>query len=199
MKKMSIQEASLYLGVSKEAIHNRVRRGSLEMVNENDTKYVLISEKKSQTPKLSDDKYTKFLEEQNQKLEQKIDSLENETKSLREQKEQMLKANIQKIEQIYKDKDEQLKNIIDAISNKFILEPKPSEHIEAEISEEKPLTNEFISLKKYLKSKDISPKKIKKMLAEFSEMAKVDARVITIGKKCYISPKRYDYSDILVF
>lgn len=199
MKKMTIQEASAYLGVSKEAIHNRVRRGSLEMISQNDTKYVLVGEKKPQTPKPSDDRYTKFLEEQNQKLSQKIDSLEDEAKNLREQKEQMLRSNIQKIEQIYKDKDEQLKNIIDAISNKFILESKVDEHIEAEITEQKPLSNEFISLKKYLKSKELSSKKIKKMLAEFSEMAKVDARVITIGKKCYISPNRYDYSDILVF
>ncbi len=109
---MNIADAALKLGVSKEAIHNRIRRGSLESVIEDGVKYVLLnsgvaSTANKQTPKRhnnkaapdSDSKYYKLLEEQNERLQQKVDKLEGETKSLREQKEQMLVQERIRIEQ----------------------------------------------------------------------------------------------------
>ena len=216
MSKMSIADAALRLGVSKEAIHNRIRRGSLESVVEDGVKYVMLKQTSQAASRAApkrassritvepDARYYKLLEEQNEKLQLKVDKLEVETKSLRDQKEQMLIQERIKIEQIYKDKDEQLKNILNAISSKFLLN-SPSDElviekeelveavIEAPQEEEK---SELISLKKYLKDSDFSKKKSEKINNKFKKVAKKDSRIIKVGKKYYINLVKYDYSDL---
>lgn len=219
MSKMNIADAALKLGVSKEAIHNRIRRGSLESVVEDGVKYVLLEEGSAntnkQTPKRPytklahepDARYYKLLEEQNERLQQKVDKLEGETKSLREQKEQMLISERIRIEKIYKDKDEQLKNILNAISSKFLLNTPDSivleseELVEAEIESQEEYDEEkssdLISLKKYLKDKNYTEKKIQKIKDRFKKAAKIDSRIISVGKKHYINTAKFDYSDLM--
>jgi len=157
----------------------------------------------------SEERYYKLLEEQNAKLQSKVEKLEDETRTLRDQKEQMLIAERVKIEQIYKDKDEQLKNLLTTISSQFMLNAPSTEskeeHVEAEIevqveetAKEKLLVeDEIISLKKYLKEKKISAKKSDKIIAKFKKRAKKDKRITILGKKCYINLTKYDYSDLL--
>ncbi|UCN00378.1 DNA-binding protein [Sulfurimonas sp. SWIR-19] len=211
MKKMSINDAAEYFGVSKEAIHNRVRRGSLQSVVENGVKMVLLDETQAKTgrktvqprrPTLNNDRYYKLLEEQNQKLQSRVDTLENETRSLRDQKEQMLIAEREKIERIYKEKDEQLKNILSTISSQFMLNaPQEAvdeeEMLEAEIESEIVEESKVVSLNRHLKKRGFSAKKIKKIKARFKKSAKKDERIIIVGKKYYIDTKKYDYSDII--
>jgi hypothetical protein len=217
MKKMNIIEASEHFGVSKEAIHNRIRRGSLSSVVEDGVKLVLVDESKT-APKprtmqkksaSQDERYYKLLEEQNAKLQSKVDSLESETRSLRDQKEQMLIDERMKIEQIYKDKDEQLKSILTSFKAQFLLAPQQEEHLDAEIEEIKEIAVEsdieskkesksgVISLKKFLKEQKLSEKKIQKIKTKFKKRVKKDERVIIIGKKYYINPEKYDYRDLL--
>jgi len=214
MQKLSIFDAAELLGVSREAIHNRIRRGSIQSVVENGIKFVLIDDmQKSQTVSRkidakssfshTNDRYYKFLEDQNLKLQQKVETLESETRTLRDQKEKMLIEERIKIEQIYKEKDEQLKNIINAISSKFMLNASQSkdEHFEAEIEErieEEPQEERrLVSLNKYLKSREFSKKKISKIKDRFQKYSKNDSRIVTIGKKLYIDLQKYDYSDLM--
>ena len=210
---MSIADAAEYFGVSKEAIHNRIRRGSLDTLIEDGVKQVVIdpANKNVIKPQMrktappQDDRYYKLLEEQNVKLQEKVEKLENETRSLREQKEQMLIEERLKIEQIYKDKDEQLKNILNAITSNFMLNPPVEEkleeldHVEAEI-EESPIEtkqSKLISLKKYLKDSGLSKSKRDKVQNRFEKIAKKDNRIIVLDKKLYIDLARYDYKDLL--
>jgi len=218
MKKMNIIEASEHFSVSKEAIHNRIRRGSLSSVVEDGIKYVIVDESKSVSkPRTvqkkvasSDDRYYKLLEEQNAKLQSKVDKLEGETRTLRDQKEQMLIDERIKIEQIYKDKDEQLKNILTTFKAQFLIAPQTQEeHLDAEIEEIKEIEVQsvkepkkkkesgVISLKKFLKEQKLSEKKIQKIKAKFKKRVKKDERVIIIGKKYYLDPQKYDYRDLL--
>ena len=220
MSKMNITDAALSLGVSKEAIHNRIRRGSLESVMEDGIKYVLLKEVSSPANKQvskrvntkvaheSDSRYYKLLEEQNTKLQARVEILEGETRSLRDQKELMLIEERIKIEQIYKDKDEQLKNILSSLSSQFMLNAPTDEFIvesqelvEAEIEPEEKYSREqsadLISLKKYLKDGNYSDKKSQKIKDRFKKAAKKDSRIITVGKKHYIDPVKFDYSDLL--
>lgn len=214
MSKMSIADAATKLGVSKEAIHNRIRRGSLESVVEDGVKYVLLDsdatnkQTTKQTNKIvthqNDERYYKLLEDQNERLRQKVDRLEGETKSLREQKEQMLIEERIRIEKIYKDKDEQLKNMLNAISSKFlqhipkqelVIESEELVEAEIEVDEEKPT---LISLKKYFKESSLSEKKLKKLKQKFKKAIKEDdSRFISMGKKHYLDTSKYDYSDLL--
>jgi len=212
MPKMNVSDAAEYFGVSKEAIHNRIRRGSLESVVEEGMKFVLVDSaakasstqtNKTQTRKTdlsSDNRYSKLLEEQNIKLQTRVERLEDETKSLRDQKEAMLIQERIKIEEIYKQKDEQLKSIIHAISSKFILNSPSDESdsegaVEAEI-EERVVEKQLISLKKYLKDGSYSKKQRVKIKERFKKRANEDSRVIVVGKKYYLNLK-HDYSDLL--
>jgi len=217
MSKMSIAQAAEYFGVSREAIHNRIRRGSLESVVEDGVKLVEVSKtakvtrttSRTNTAKTnaSDSRYYKLLEEQNAKLQERVTTLEGETRSLRDQKELMLIEERIKIEQIYKDKDEQLKNILNSLSSQFMLNA-PSEvlkseevaldaEIEIETVTQSKSESKVISLKKYLKKNKISEKKSKKIKAKFKKEASRDNRIITIGKKHYINLSKYDYKNLL--
>jgi len=205
MKKLNVSEAAAYFRVSKEAIHNRVRRGSLEVVVENGIKMVLINEdtrakvvKKSASilsSSKNDERYYKLLQEQNEKLQFKVEKLEGETRMLRDQKELMLIEERKKIEAIYKDKDEQLKNILSTLSSQFLqLQEKP---IEVEIQElENPADKSVISLKKYLKSKNFSEKKLKRVRKTFLKKSKKDARIISVEGKLFVNPAKHSYSDL---
>ena len=220
MSKMSIADAAEYFGVSREAIHNRIRRGSLEAVVEDGVKLVEVSKtakprrvtSRTSTAKInvSDTRYYKLLEEQNAKLQARVETLEGETRSLRDQKELMLIEERIKIEQIYKDKDEQLKNILSSLASQFMLNspaevseiPKIEEdtleaEIEVETKTELKSESKVISLKKYLKTNKISEKKAKKIKAKFKKEAQRDNRIITIGKKHYINLAKYNYKNLL--
>ena len=214
MSKMSINDAAVFFGVSKEAIHNRIRRGSLESVIENGVKLVIVDETspKKVTPRvsiakatLSDERYYKLLEEQNAKLQSRVEVLEGETRSLRDQKEQMLIEERIKIENIYKEKDEQLKNILSTISSQFMLNTpieavQEVESLEAEIEieeEEKPIASKVISLNKYLKKLKLSNKKREKVEKRFKKLKDKDERIILNKKKFYVDIKKYKYEDLV--
>ncbi len=206
MGKMSVADAAEYFKVSREAIHNRIRRGSLSSVLENGVKLVVVDKNAKTTQRTpvkksgvsSNDKYYKLLEEQNAKLQSRVDTLETETRTLRDQKEKMLIEERVKIEQIYRDKDEQLKNILTTFKEQFALEAPlvEEEHLEVEIEEASP-EKSVVSLKKYLKERKYSEKKAKKIKERFKKRAKIDNRIVIIGKKYYLDLDKYDYSDLL--
>lgn len=215
--KMSVADAAKKLGVSKEAIHNRIRRGSMQSVVEDGVKFVVINEESAaknvsapshtnRGANHTDDRYYALLREQNERLQHKIEALEKETRDLRDQKEKMLIEERIKIERIYKEKDEQLKNILNAISSKFMLErpqhnASDEEHFEAEIqsgAEEPVQESSFVSLGKYLKSRNYDKKVREKIKKRFKILSKDDSRIVIIGKKYYIDPQKYDYSDFLL-
>jgi len=233
--KMSVNDAAEHFGVSKEAIHNRIRRGSLEVIIEDGVKFVIIDTKTTPpSPKKTirraspakvaggDDRYYKFLEEQNAKLQSRVEVLEGETRTLRDQKELMLIEERKKIEAIYKEKDEQLKNILSSISSQFMLtspeagvlvetvDVEVQEHVIEDVVEEdipqevqmpkeplKPSEANILSLKKYINTLGLSPKKAQKVKQRFEKRAKRDRRIITLGEKIYLDTLRYDYSDLL--
>ncbi|MBN2782560.1 MAG: DNA-binding protein [Campylobacterales bacterium] len=206
MEKMSIEEAASFFGVSKEAIHNRIRRNSLECVVEEGIKYVLV-DKTDKTPQKrmtntkvvqsGVEKYYQLLDEQNKKLELKVQKLEDEVRLLREQKEQMLLSEMQKIEDIYIQKDEQLKNILSAISTKFISHQHNQVDADVEVVELDDMKkDEPIELKKYLKDSGYSKKELKKIYKKIFKKAKKDDRFRIKNDSCYLDFVRYDYGDL---
>ncbi len=105
MGKLTVAEAAQHFNVSKEAIHNRIRRGTIDCVIENGVKYVVIGEP-TVSNSSDDSKYYDYIEKENERLKARVSELEGETRSLRDQREQMLIEERQKIEQIYKERDE---------------------------------------------------------------------------------------------
>jgi len=208
MSKMTVAEASEYFKVSKEAIHNRIRRGTLDCVIEHGTKYVVVGEVKSEpTPTIAgNDKYYSYIEQENAVLKAKISELEGETRSLREQREQMLIEEKVKIEQIYKERDIQLKSVLQVVASKFLTHQNMEDVIEEAVTADvEPFDDvidvvdedEFVSLKQFLKLKMYSKKKREKIKARFEKRAFDDERVLVKKGKIYLKPNHFDYSDLI--
>jgi len=120
-KKLTVIDMAKYLGVSKEAIYNRLRRGSLESVIEDGKKYVLLTptvQREGRLPKRTavtsamDSEYIELLKTQIEELKHKNSQLEEDRDRLYREKEKMLVESKEKIEQVYKERDEQLKTIL---------------------------------------------------------------------------------------
>lgn len=209
MSKLSVAEAAEKFKVSKEAIHNRIRRGSLDCVIEHGTKYVLIDEPATPVQEPSDTKYYSYIEEENTQLKDKIKELEKQNLNLREQKEQMLIQEKKKIEQIYKERDEQLKQVLNTITSKFlphmdtqhmtqsVQEVVDVEDTSIEVDDVAAIESEPMSLKKFLKLKAYKPGKHQRVKNRFKRLVGVDSRVIRKKGKIFIDPLKYDYRDLL--
>ena len=134
MSKMTVAEAAEHFKVSKEAIHNRVRRGTLNSVIENGVKYVLLPEDKPAAQ--PDSRFHDYIEKENERLKTKNERLEAEIVRLRDQREQMLIEEREKIEQIYKERDEQLKNVLQVFASKLLPEKAADAVVEEAVSAE---------------------------------------------------------------
>ncbi|MDX1296322.1 MAG: DNA-binding protein [Sulfurimonadaceae bacterium] len=198
MGKLTVAEAAQHFNVSKEAIHNRIRRGTIDCVIENGVKYVVIGEP-TVSNSSDDSKYYGYIEQENERLKARVAELEGETRSLRDQREQMLIEERKKIEQIYKERDEQLRNVLQVVASKFLpaaaMESVIEEAVTAEVIEpqEEPLT----SLKQFLKLKKYKEKTKEKIKERFKKRAEKDTRIIVKNGKIFLDPSRYDYSDLL--
>lgn len=207
MTKMSIAEAAEHFKVSKEAIHNRIRRGSLDCVIENGVKFVAIEpQTRPNTTNHAplDTRYYDYIEEENARLRSRVEKLENENSGLRDQREAMLIAEREKIEQIYKERDAQLRDVLHVVASKFLsahgmeqaIDEARGESHEAEVIEREPI-DDLISLKKYLKRQGMEKKERTLMMARFAQRLGRDDRIFEIEGKLYIRPLSFDYSDLL--
>lgn len=207
MKKLTIADAADHFGVSKEAIHNRVRRGSLNCIVEDGVKYVAVAASKStqNTNSAPDARYTQYIESENERLRGRVDVLENETSRLRDQREQMLIDERIKVEQIYKERDAQLRSVLHVVATKFLSHVNPEavmqegmekgtmDAINADVIE----ADGWVSLKDFLKLKRIKDKEKKKIKKRFEESRGSDTRISVRDEKIYLSPSQFDYSDLL--
>lgn len=119
-KKLTVIEAAKLLGVSKEAIYNRLRRGSLQSVVENGVKYILLTKSSlkegTSARKIesaaTESAYVELLKVQLEEMKLKNEKLEADKERLIADKERLLIESKEKIEMIYKERDEQLKAIL---------------------------------------------------------------------------------------
>ena len=205
MSKLSVAEAAEQFKVSKEAIHNRIRRGSLDCVIEHGVKYVLIDEPSTVEKAPENDKYYSYIEDENRVLKEKITELETQNLTLRDQKEKMLIEEKKKIEQIYKERDEQLKQVLHTITSKFLphIEEKLVDETAddivdvEEVSENKETYSEPIRLKRFLKLKAYKPAKRQRIKNRFKRLIGRDERVVRTDGKIFVDPVKYDYQDLL--
>lgn len=214
MKKLTIADAAEYFNVSKEAIHNRIRRGSLDSIVENGVKYVLVASEKSNstTNSANDNRYTLYIEHENERLREKVDVLEKETGRLRDQRELMLINERINVEQIYKERDAQLRNILNVVATKFLShaneelimqeamgeEAQQADAINADIVPDVEVGEGWITLKSFLKLKRYADSIKKNIKRRFKAAAmEGDERFIEHGEKIYLNPSLHEYADLL--
>ena len=121
---------------------------------------------------------------------------------MRDQREQMLIDERIKVEQIYKERDAQLRSVLHVVATKFLSHANEDavmqEAINADIVDTE--IEEWISLKSFLKLKRIKDKEKKKIKNRFdSAVEEDDERLSVRDGKIFLNPSRYDYSDLLRF
>ena len=174
MQKLAINEAAEILGITKEAVYNRIRRGSINTVIENGTKFVILDEKpssekatkpapKSTKIKSQNDEFINYLLNELSELKSLNLNLQADKDRLFKEKEQMLIERKNEILQIYKDRDEKLMQFLNAMQRPLLTQKNDdmpnNEAIEAEIENE----SKWINLSEFLKELNLKPKATKKI------------------------------------
>ncbi len=170
MRKFTILEAAEKLGVSKEAIYNRIRRKSIKFTEENGVRYVFLNEtstKNSQNfeysikeKKSEDTNFINYLLQEISELKAKNEQLSQDKDELWREKEDILIQSKNEIKEIFFDRDEKLKyflNLLSSPKNSNLDEEKQIEFIDAQIEDE------WLSVDEYINALDLSPEKEKKI------------------------------------
>ncbi|MDR2790662.1 MAG: integrase [Campylobacteraceae bacterium] len=134
MRKLTVSDAADELGITKEAIYNRIRRGTLKCVVENDEKYIVLegedelgngkflpaAKSKKIVP---DERYINLLISQIAELKATNSELNKDKERLIKEKEQLLIEQRIALETIYKERDEQLKAILTLANRSLLARP----------------------------------------------------------------------------
>lgn len=238
--RLTIEQYSKHFKMSKEMIQSKLRAKKLNYIIEDSQTYIIVSqealdkvqsahEEKVSTPtqKQAEPEALKYApakpkatvaavlslyQRENRHLKEKIAKLEDKIDQLINDKEQMLRAERDKIEQLYNKKDEQLKNILELINKKIMLEQSTYETIHEiesiqtndeeeklshSSSEELETEKTFIELKEYLRNLDIKTYQKKIIKKRFLDAYHSDIRIIQRNGKLFLDLARYDYTDLL--
>lgn len=202
--KLTIDEYSKIYKMSKEMVASKIRLDKLEYIIENGTTFITADNikkdinniQKTVTPKIIPQAKTTvatiltLYKRENNYLKQKIDKLESKIDKLIDDKEFMLIAERDKIEEIYSNKDTQLKNILELVSANM-------QQNSADTIHEIEHSSEIIELKKYLKSLKLKSSQRKNIKDRFNKALGKDIRVLEQNGKLFLDFSRFDYSDLL--
>jgi hypothetical protein len=189
----------------REAIHKEKKEQVTQSLKTEKTKPQEEIKQMPQKPKTTVAMVLSLYQKENQQLKEKIIQLEAKIDKLIDDKEQMLRDEMNKIEQVYSKKDEQLKNILE-LMNKQLLTQKPQTiHdvetvVETKISKnDKKEDDEIVELKEYLKTLDLESYQRKIIKKRFLAVYDKDIRIIKQNGKLYLNFSKYDYSDLLEY
>ncbi len=221
--RFTIDEYSKQFKISKELINSKLRSKKLNYIIEDGETYIIIlqsslnektvEEMKQQreekqhvdivTQKMTVSMILALYKKENEHLKQKIKELENKIDSLIADKENMLRQERDRIEQLYTTKDEQLKNILELMNKKFMLEQKMATVHEVTLSNneetQKVQNLSHVELKAYLKTLELESYQRKIIKKRFFDALDNDVRIISQNGKLYLDFDKYDYSDLLKF
>ena len=175
MQKLPVGQAAEILGITKEAVYNRIRRGSLKAVEKNGQKFVILNDENVQEPEIkptkkptvktpksaNNDEFVKYLLAELSEMKATNLNLQADKERLFKEKEQMLIERKNEISQIYKERDEKLMQFLNAMQKPFLTYKNDEPAIEAQIDEDG--EKKWISLGEYLRSLTPQPKNIKKV------------------------------------
>ena len=205
---LTIQEYAKKFKMSKEMVTSKIRQKQLNFIIQNGVTLINVPDEKIQKPtskeanKIRENILQKatvstvlgLYKRENSYLKQKIEQLEAKVDRLIDDKEQMLRAERDRIESIYTDKDEQLKNILELVNEKMLYDQKQTIY---EIEHSAQDTTKIIELKEYLKRLDLKSSQRKKIKKRFEDALQEDIRIIEQNGKLFLDFSKYDYSDLL--
>ena len=166
MKKVSIGEAAEILGISKEAVYNRIRRNSLRAEESGGVRYVLLddgvqSELASQSSAKSTrtgggagtQSFIDYLIKEVAELKGKIEALQEDKDRLHKEKEEILIASKEEIKLMYKERDEKLGYFLSFFDKPLIsAKNREAKPFDVEVKEKVYDEREWTSLDKFIRS-----------------------------------------------
>ena len=167
MKKVSIGEAAEILGISKEAVYNRIRRNSLRAEESGGVRYVLLddeiqqsepaSQSSAKSPRTSGTAGTQsfidYLIKEISELKGKIEALQSDKDRLHKEKEEILIASKDEIKLMYKERDEKLGYFLSFFDKPLIsAKNREAKPFDVEVKEKAYDEREWTSLAKFIRS-----------------------------------------------
>ncbi len=212
--KLTIDEYSKQFKMSKEIINSKIKSKRLNSVIEDSITYIIVPDapKKQEVktevlvekslpmkPKTTVATVISLYQRENTHLKEKIMQLELKIDKLIDDKEQMLRDERDKIEQLYSNKDKQLKNILELINTKMISElPNETVH-EVEHVQQESVSLELIELKEHLKTLSLKSYQRKIIKKRFIAAYDNDDRILQKDGKLYLDFSKHDYNDLLAY
>ncbi|CZE46151.1 hypothetical protein [Campylobacter geochelonis] len=182
MQKLCVADAASKLGISKEAVYNRIRRNTIQSVEEDGIRYVILEDEKDNTtfkpqPKqtalssLKDNnkgEFVKYLINEIEYLKLKNKSLQEDKEKLFREKEDILISSKNEIKAMYQERDEKLQYFLTLLEKPLLAR---TDQIEAKAIDVSSVSSDenFVSLKEFLDSLYVKKKKrkiIKKTLVK---------------------------------
>lgn len=214
--RFTIDEYCKHFKMSREMVSSKLKSKKLNYIIENGETYIIVTKRSIEEdkiqantmgekpkPKTTVATVLALYQRENTALKEKIMQLEMKIDKLIDDKEQMLRDERDKIEQVYSTKDAQLKNILELVNSKLLLEKESQTVHEVESfnsfdeTETVPERTELIELKDYLKSLGIKSSKRKSIKNRFLDVYDTDSRIILKDGKLYLDLSKYDYGDLL--
>lgn len=194
MQRLSVADAAEKLGISKEAIYNRIRRQTIQSEEVDGVRYVLIekddskniSQAKPQKQNKNDKDFIDYLKNEIEYLRLKMKALQDDKEKLFREKEQILTSTKDEIKAIYNERDEKLKYFLSLLEKPLIAQTDKIEAIEIKTTPKE--DKKWLSLKDFLDTLDLKKKdrkEAKKQIIEKaydSEFIKIEAGMIFIDK-----------------
>ncbi|NCO01257.1 MAG: hypothetical protein GW906_05465 [Epsilonproteobacteria bacterium] len=222
--RLTPDEYAIRFKMSREMVNSKLKAKKLDYTIENGVTYIFveseilepnkqeeIAKKKVPAtvqnavarPKTTVATVLGLYQRENQHLKDKILQLEAKVDKLIDDKEQMLRDEIDKIQRVYFSKDEQLKNILELVNTKLMLEQTQTIHdVESFEKSEQPLpmaTLGCVELREYLKTLNLRAYQRKVIKKRFLAVYDTDIRIIQRSGKLYLDFSKYDYSDLLTY
>ena len=167
MKKVSIGEAAEILGISKEAVYNRIRRNSLRAEESGGVRYVLLDDEMQQSEPASQSSaksprtggiagtqsFIDYLIKEVAELKGKIEALQEDKDRLHKEKEEILIASKEEIKLMYKERDEKLGYFLSFFDKPLIsAKNREAKPFDVEVKEKAYDEREWTSLAKFIRS-----------------------------------------------
>ena len=167
MKKVSIGEAAEILGISKEAVYNRIRRNSLRAEESGGVRYVLLDDEMQQSEPASQSSakstrtggiagtqsFIDYLIKEVTELKDKIEALQSDKDRLHKEKEEILIASKEEIKLMYKERDEKLGYFLSFFDKPLIsAKNREAKPFDVEVKEKAYDAREWTSLAKFIRS-----------------------------------------------
>jgi len=221
--RLSIEEYASRFDLPIVTVHDKLRKKELDYsIDEGIVHILLSSTPEPQATQSSGETLIVLYQQENMQLKEKIQSLENKIDKLIDDKEQMLRDERSRIEQVYQNKDEQLKSVLELINTKLKLsqptvisttlsenempykrqysqQDVPEEAIDADpIAKENPSNlDQRVSLRKYLKNIGLEAEQKRMVKRKFADAYGSDIRILQERGEFYLDLSKFDYSDLI--